>query len=71
MVLSFEEERDALQKTRTGIIVSLIGLILLLTYILGFAPGLVFVIGLALLLYGPVIIIWGWDKARKQRKPVS
>ncbi len=53
---------------RSGIIVSLIGLLLLVTYVMGFAPGLIFVIGLALLLYGPVIIIWGWDKARKARK---
>jgi len=60
-----------LQKTMSGIIVSLIGLILLLSYFMGMAPGLIFVIGLAMLLYGPVIIIWGWDKARKQKKSAS
>lgn len=57
-----------MKHTRDGIIVSLIGLILLFTYFIGMAPGLVFVIGIAMLLYGPVIILWGWDKARKQRK---
>ena len=60
-----------MQKTRTGIIVSLIGLVLLVSYLMGMAPGLVFVIGLAMLLYGPVIILWGWDKARKQKKSAS
>jgi len=57
-----------LQYKRNGIIISLIGLVLLTSYLLGFAPGLVFIIGLALLLYGPVIIAWGWDKERRQRK---
>lgn len=54
--------------TRNGIIVSIVGLVLLVSYFLGMAPGLAFVIGLGMLLYGPVIILWGWDKARKQRK---
>jgi hypothetical protein len=53
---------------RNGIIVSFVGLLLLVSYFIGMAPGLVFVIGLGLLLYGPVIMLWGWDKRRKERK---